>query len=132
MCPGPPRHLGPTRGIGEERAHTVSQTLPRDVTEQRDGGPGLLQVAGVVRCSFPAEVASGMNTAGLPRAVSSARVPAPLRDTTTSASARTSGSSGPTNLDPRTFRQPGGDRARFTIRQQVNRPAGLNVDQTVL
>lgn len=33
------------------------------------------------------------------------------------------------DLDPRAFGQPGGDRARFTIRQQTNRPAGLNVDQ---
>lgn len=33
------------------------------------------------------------------------------------------------DLDPRVFGQPGGDRARFTIRQQVSRPAGLDVDQ---
>lgn len=38
-----------------------------------------------------------MNTAALPSAVSSASVPAPLREITTSASARTSGSSAPTN-----------------------------------
>ncbi|MGW1817426.1 hypothetical protein ACWCQM_28145 [Streptomyces sp. NPDC002125] len=33
------------------------------------------------------------------------------------------------DLDPRAFGQPGHDSARLTIRQQVNRPASLAVDQ---
>lgn len=130
MCPGLPRHLGPPRGIGEENGPAASRRRsPVTSPSSARAAPASCRWRALCACSFPAEVASGMITAGLPRAVSSTKVPAPLRDTTTFASARTSGSSGPTNLDPRTFRQPGGDRARFTIRQQVNRPAGLDVDQ---
>lgn len=61
------------------------------------GAPTSSRCRALCTRSLLAADANGTNTAGLPNAVSSASVPAPLRDTTTFARARTSGSQPPTS-----------------------------------
>lgn len=79
------------KGINRwRRADWGDRVLP-----QGDCGACPLEVEGVVLL-LVADVVSGMRTDGLARAVSSAMVPAPPWEMTTSARSRTSGRSGPT------------------------------------
>ncbi|SFY52674.1 dTDP-3-amino-3,4,6-trideoxy-alpha-D-glucose transaminase [Streptomyces sp. F-1] len=91
--------LRPHRRWASARSGPTAVCSPAAVTSpvSATATPACSKCRALWTCSLPADDARGTNTAGLPSTVSSASIPAPLLDTTTSARARTSGNSPLTN-----------------------------------